>query len=93
MIFALLQLVQDTILRQRGKLMKYFLTVDQIQEQKVVLLSDQPELALNFPLELLPAELKEGDVLAINIENDSLERQKREQEVAQLLQELTTGNN
>ena len=28
-----------------------------------------------------------------NIENDSLERQKREQEVAQLLQELTTGNN
>ena len=49
--------------------MKYFLTVDQIQEQKVVLLSDQPELALNFPLELLPAELKEGDVLAINIEN------------------------
>ncbi len=72
--------------------MKYFLTIDQIQEEKAVLVSEEPEIAVNFPLDLLPKTITEGDILQVSIEVDSAERLRRELEIEQLLRELTADD-
>lgn len=69
--------------------MKIFLTIDQIHEEKAVLLTDEPEFAFDFPTSLLPEKAQAGDVLAITMSIDSAEKLKRELEITQILQELT----
>ncbi len=54
--------------------MKIFLTIDQIHEEKAVLLTDEPEFAFDFPTSLLPEKAQAGDVLAITMSIDSAEK-------------------
>jgi len=57
-------------------------------ELAVLLLGDKGEFRLNFPLSLLPADCREGDVLNISIERDPEATQQTKERVSNLMDKL-----
>ena len=57
-------------------------------ELAVLLLGDKGEFRLNFPLSLLPAGCKEGDILNISIERDPEATQQTKERVSGLMETL-----
>ncbi|WP_321416880.1 DUF3006 domain-containing protein [uncultured Methanomethylovorans sp.] len=64
-------------------------TVDRIEEQNAVLLVRKEESQkLIVPLYLLPSDIKEGDILEIDIQQDILGTEQARKRVASLLDRL-----
>jgi hypothetical protein len=64
-------------------------TVDRIEEQNAVLLVRKEESEkLIVPLSLLPADIKEGDILEIEIRQDILGTEQARERVVSLLDRL-----
>lgn len=64
-------------------------TVDRIEEQNAVLLVRKEESEkLIVPLSLLPSDIKEGDILEIEIRQDILGTEQARERVASLLDRL-----
>jgi hypothetical protein len=57
-------------------------------ELAVLLLGDKGEFRLNFPLSLLPAGCKEGDILNISIERDLAATEQTKERVSGLMDKL-----
>ena len=57
-------------------------------ELAVLLLGDKGEFRLNFPLSLLPAGCKEGDILNISIERDLAATEQTKERVTDLMEKL-----
>ena len=57
-------------------------------ELAVLLLGDKGEFRLNFPLSLLPAGCKEGDILNISIERDLAATEQTKERVSGLMEKL-----
>ena len=57
-------------------------------ELAVLLLGDKGEFRLNFPLSLLPAGCKEGDILNISIERDLATTEQTKEHVTNLMEKL-----
>jgi hypothetical protein len=63
--------------------------IDRVEgELAVLLLGDKGEFKLNFPLSLLPAGCKEGDILNISIERDIVGTEQAEERVTDLMDKL-----
>ncbi len=61
--------------------------IDRVErELAVLLLGDKGEFKLNFPLSLLPAGCKEGDVLNIFIERDVVGTEQAKERVSSLME-------
>ena len=52
------------------------------------MLGDEGEFRLNFPLSLLPAGCKEGDILNISIERDPEATEQTKENVTDLMEKL-----
>ena len=52
------------------------------------MLGDKGEFRLNFPLSLLPAGCKEGDILNISIERDLAATEQTKERVTDLMEKL-----
>jgi len=64
-------------------------TVDRIEEQNAVLLVRKEESEkLIVPLSLLPSDIKEGDILEIEIRQDILGTEQARERVSSLLDRL-----
>ena len=57
-------------------------------ELAVLLLGDKGEFRLNFPLSLLPAGCKEGDILNLSIERDLAATEQTKERVSNLMDKL-----
>ena len=57
-------------------------------ELAVLLLGDKGEFRLNFPLSLLPAGCREGDILNISIERDVAATEQTKERVSGLMEKL-----
>jgi hypothetical protein len=57
-------------------------------ELAVLLLGDRGEFRLNFPLSLLPADCREGDILNISIERDLAATEQTKEHVTDLMDKL-----
>ena len=57
-------------------------------ELAVLLLGDKGEFRLNFPLSLLPAGCKEGDILNLSIERDLAATEQTKERVTDLMEKL-----
>jgi hypothetical protein len=57
-------------------------------ELAVLLLGDKGKFRLNFPLSLLPAGCKEGDILNISIERDVAATEQTKERVSGLMEKL-----
>ena len=57
-------------------------------ELAVLLLGDKGGFRLNFPLSLLPAGCKEGDILNISIERDLAATEQARTQVSELMKKL-----
>ena len=57
-------------------------------ELAVLLLGDKGEFRLNFPLSLLPADCREGDILNISIERDLAATEQTKERVSGLMEKL-----
>lgn len=68
--------------------MKIEVTIDRFEGTKAVLLYGENCLSINWPRELLPEDLQEGDVLTINIKKDGKATQKALKQTENLLREL-----
>ena len=68
--------------------MKIEVTIDRFEGTKAVLLYGEHGLIINWPRELLPEDLQEGDVLTINIKKDGKATQKALKQTENLLREL-----
>ena len=68
--------------------MKIEVTIDRFEGTKAVLLYGENSLNINWPRELLPEDLQEGDVLTINIKKDGKATQKALKQTENLLREL-----
>ena len=63
--------------------------IDRVEgEFAVLLLGDKGEFRLNFPLSLLPAGCKEGDVLSISIERNVAATEQTKERVSNLMDKL-----
>ena len=63
--------------------------IDRVEgELAVLLLGDKGEFRLNFPLSLLPAGCKEGDILNISIERDLAATEQTKERVTDLMEKL-----
>lgn len=60
--------------------MKFDAIVDRIEGNKVVLLPSSSNERVDFPINLLPRQIKEGDVLKVSfeIDHEATERVKKE---------------
>ena len=65
------------------------LIIDRFEGKYAILESqDRNPLILNFPRHLLPQEVKEGDVLNINIDIDQEETKRKKDKIQNLLNKL-----
>jgi hypothetical protein len=63
--------------------------IDRVEgELAVLLLGDRGEFRLNFPLSLLPADCREGDILNISIERDLAATEQTKERVSNLMDKL-----
>ena len=63
--------------------------IDRVEgELAVLLLGDKGEFRLNFPLSLLPAGCKGGDILNISIERDLAATEQTKEHVTDLMEKL-----
>lgn len=63
--------------------------IDRVEgELAVLFLGDKGEFRLNFPLYLLPAGCKEGDILNISIERDLAATEQTKERVTDLMDKL-----
>ena len=63
--------------------------IDRVEgELAVLLLGDKGEFRLNFPLSLLPAGCREGDILNISIERDLAATEQTKERVTDLMEKL-----
>ncbi|MCK8825797.1 DUF3006 domain-containing protein [Fuchsiella alkaliacetigena] len=70
--------------------MELELVVDRIEgDWAVLLIQPEENLSLDWPLAYLPPEVREGDLLSVNITKDELARKKREERVGDLIDRLT----
>ena len=72
--------------------MKLTAVVDRVEEQVAVLLIGETQQRVNWPVSLLPAPVREGDVLTVEWRHDLAETKKAEAEAASLLAELLGEN-
>lgn len=68
--------------------MKIEVTIDRLERTKAVLLYGADGTSINWPRELLPEGLQEGDVLSVNIKKDDKATQKALKKTENLLREL-----
>jgi len=68
--------------------MKIEVTIDRFEGTKAVLLYGEDGMCINWPRELLPEGLQEGDVLSINLKKDGKATQKALKQTENLLREL-----
>jgi hypothetical protein len=69
-------------------MMKIEVTIDRFEGTKAVLLYGEDGMCINWPRELLPEGLQEGDVLSINLKKDGKATQKAMKQTENLLREL-----
>ncbi|MHC1718912.1 MAG: DUF3006 domain-containing protein [Acidaminococcaceae bacterium] len=69
-------------------MMKIEVTIDRFEGTKAVLLYGEDGISINWPRELLPEGMQEGDVLTINLKKDSKATQKALKQTESLLREL-----
>jgi Protein of unknown function (DUF3006) len=63
--------------------------IDRVEgELAVLLLGDKSEFRLNFPLSLLPAGCREGDILSISIERDPEATIQAKERISGLMEKL-----
>lgn len=62
--------------------------VDRIEGGFAVLLFGEQEIKVDMPLELLPHELKEGDILSVTFDVDHRSTQAQKEKISSLLQKL-----
>ena len=63
--------------------------IDRVEgELAVLLLGDKGEFRLNFPLSLLPADCREGDILNISIERDLAATEQTKERVSNQMDKL-----
>ena len=63
--------------------------IDRVEgELAVLLMGDKGEFRLNFPLSLLPAGCREGDILNISIERDPEATEQTKEKVSGLMDKL-----
>jgi hypothetical protein len=58
----------------------------------VLLVGDKGEFRLNFPLSLLPAGSREGDILNISIERDLAATEQTKERTSSLMEKLKKKN-
>ena len=68
--------------------MKIEVTIDRFEGTKAVLLYGEDGMCINWPRELLPEGLQEGDVLSINLKTDGKATHKAMKQPENLLREL-----
>ncbi len=68
--------------------MKIEVTVDRFEGAKAVLLYGENSAGINWPQELLPADVQEGDILSITIKKNERATQKSLQKTEKLLRSL-----
>lgn len=68
--------------------MKIEVVLDRVEGTKAVLLYGEDGNVINWPKDLLPEELQEGDVLSITIKKDEKATQKALHTTQKLLREL-----
>lgn len=66
--------------------------IDRFEGEYAVLLIEQEEVQMDFPKKLLPEDIKEGDILRINIELDPDETSAQEKRVGNILEKLNRKN-
>jgi hypothetical protein len=66
--------------------------VDRIEDGFAVLLFGDQEIKVDMPRELLPHDLKEGDILNVTVEVDQRSTQAQRQKIEGLLQKLKEKN-
>lgn len=72
--------------------MKISVTVDQLQDGLARLVDfETGEHAFNMPVELLPPDIRENDILEFSITRDLGRKQEQQEAVKDLLQELLQG--
>ena len=72
--------------------MKISVTVDQLQDGLARLVDfETGEYAFNMPVELLPSDIEENDILEFSITRDLSRKQEQQEAVKDLLQELLQG--
>ena len=69
-------------------MMKIEVTIDRFEGTKAVLLYGEDGTSINWPKELLPEGLQEGDVLTINLKKDGKATQKALKQTENLLRDL-----
>ena len=72
--------------------MKYDLVVDRIEGIYAVLLANGGTDKIECPVNLLPREVKEGDVVKVSFEIDHEATKKAQEEAKSILQELFMKN-
>jgi 5-keto 4-deoxyuronate isomerase len=71
--------------------MELKLTIDRIEEKKIVLIAETgQEVVINQ--DLISFEIKEGDVLYLNLGKDKKEYQEKEKMAKDLLNQILTKN-
>ncbi|MGL5206213.1 MAG: DUF3006 domain-containing protein [Acidaminococcaceae bacterium] len=68
--------------------MKIEVIIDRFEGGKAVLLYGEDGKAINWPRELLPAGLQEGDVLSISLQKNNKATEKALKQTENLLREL-----
>lgn len=72
--------------------MKISVTVDQLDNNIARLVDfETGEYSFNMPVALLPKDIRENDVLEFDITKNDSQKQKQEEVVENLLQELLQG--
>lgn len=71
--------------------MKFDAIVDRIEGDKVILLPSSSNERVEFPINLLPRKIKEGDVLNMSFEVDYEATERAKKEAKDILDKLLGG--
>ena len=63
-------------------------TIDRLEGDYAILLFGDKEIKVDFPLALLPEGVKEGSILKVNFEIDSVGKVRQEEKIRGLLERL-----
>ena len=71
--------------------MKFDAIVDRIEGNKVILLPSSSNERVEFPINLLPRQIKEGDVLNMSFAVDHVATERAQREAKEILDKLFSG--
>lgn len=71
--------------------MKTEATIDRIEEDRAVLILEEPAEVISWPAALLPPGSKEGDIISISLKINRNKTEKSCRQISRLIEELEEG--